>query len=55
MSPSRGFDQDPVGAARLADELDALKRLWGTEEVVDPFHHPELSRASERFVVRLEA
>ncbi|ANI78451.1 glycosyltransferase family 2 protein [Sphingobium sp. EP60837] len=54
-SVSRGFDRDPVGAARLAKELDALKRLWGTDEVVDPFHHPELSRASERFVVRLEA
>lgn len=54
-SVSRGFDRDAVGAARLAAELDALKRLWGTGEVVDPFHHPELSRASERFVVRLEA
>ena len=54
-SVSRGFDRDPVGAARLAAELDALKRLWGTDKTVDPFHHPELSRASERFVVRLEA
>ena len=54
-SVSRGLDRDPVGAIRLAGELDALKRLWGTGEVVDPFHHPELSRASERFVVRLEA
>lgn len=53
-SVSRGLDRDPVGAARLAGELAALKRLWGTAEVVDPFHHPELSRASERFVVKLE-
>lgn len=53
-SVSRGFDRDPVGASRLAAELGALKRLWSTGEVVDPFHHPELSRASERFVVRLE-
>ncbi|WP_065846419.1 glycosyltransferase family 2 protein [Sphingobium sp. Ndbn-10] len=52
-SVSRGFDRDPVGAARFAGELAALKRLWRTDEVVDPFHHPELSRASERFVVRL--
>lgn len=52
-SVSRGLDRDPVGAARLAGELAALKRLWGTEDVVDPFHHPELSRESERFVVRL--
>ena len=54
-SVSRGFDRDPVGAARLAAELNALKRLWGTEEVIDPYHHPELSRASEQFVLRLEA
>ena len=53
-SVSRGFDRDPVGAARLAAELEALKRLWRTAEVVDPFHHPELSRASEKFVVGLE-
>lgn len=54
-SVSRGFDRDPMGAARLAAELDALKRLWGTDKAVDPFHHCELSRASEHFVVRLEA
>jgi len=54
-SVSRGVDRDPVGAARLAGEFAALKRLWGTDEVVDPFHHPELSRASELFVVNLEA
>ena len=53
-SVSRGFDRDPVGAARLAGEVEALKQLWRTGEVVDPFHHPYLSRASEKFVVRLE-
>lgn len=52
-SVSRGFDRDPVGSVRFAGELAALKRQWGTEEVVDPFHHPELNRASERFVVKL--
>ncbi|AMK22064.1 glycosyltransferase family 2 protein [Sphingobium sp. TKS] len=52
-SVSRGFDRDPVGAARFAGELAALQRSWGTAKVVDPFHHPELSRASERFVVGL--
>ncbi|WP_150295284.1 glycosyltransferase family 2 protein [Sphingobium estronivorans] len=52
-SVSRGFDRDPVGAARFAGELAALKRLWKTDEVVDPFHHPELSRASESFLLRL--
>ena len=54
-SVSRGLDKDPVGAARFAGELAALQRLWGTDEMVDPFHHPELTRASERFVLRLRA
>jgi GT2 family glycosyltransferase len=52
-SVSRGLDRDLVGAARFAGELAALQRLWHTDEVVDPFHHPELSRVSERFVVGL--
>jgi len=52
-SVSRGFDRDSVGAARLAGELAALKDAWGTHEVVDPFHHPQLNRFSEHFVVRL--
>ncbi|CAH0356990.1 hypothetical protein SPH9361_04639 [Sphingobium sp. CECT 9361] len=52
-SVSRGLDQDPIGAARFAGELAALQRLWGTNSIIDPFHHPELSRASERFVVSI--
>lgn len=52
-SVSRGLDRDPVGAARLAGELAALKAAWGTDVQVDPFHHPQLNRFSERFVVRL--
>lgn len=51
-SVSRGLDRDPVGAARLARELVALKARWGTGGGVDPFHHPSLSPFSERFVVR---
>jgi GT2 family glycosyltransferase len=52
-SVSRGLDRDPIGAARFAGELTALKKLWKADEVVDPFHHPELTRASESFLLRL--
>ncbi|MFD1106743.1 glycosyltransferase [Sphingobium olei] len=52
-SVSRGLDLDPVGAARFAGELAALKRLWKTDEIYDPFHHPQLSRSSEQFAVAL--
>lgn len=52
-SVSRGDDRDPVGAARFAGELAALQRIWHTDQLVDPFHHPDLSRASEQFAVAL--
>lgn len=52
-SVSRGLDRDPVGAARFAGELAALKRIWQTDSIVDPCHHPNLSRASEQFVLAL--
>ncbi len=52
-SVSRGFDKDPVGAARFAGELAALKRLWQTDRIFDPYHHPYLSRVSEQFAVAL--
>lgn len=51
-SVSRGLDRDPVGSARLTGELAALKTVWNTEECIDPFHHPQLNRFSERFAVR---
>jgi len=52
-SVSRGLDRDPEGAARFAGELAALKRIWRTDEIYDPYHHPHLSRASEQFAVAL--
>lgn len=52
-SVSRGFDQDPVGAARFARELAALKRIWKTDTMIDPFHHPSLSRHSAHFELAL--
>lgn len=56
-SVSRGLDRDPVGAARLAGELRALKKRWGTGEMdrqIDPYHHPQLSRYSERFAIHID-
>lgn len=52
-SVSRGHDVDSVGAARFAGELAALKRIWKTDEIVDPYHHPHLSRGSEQFALAL--
>lgn len=50
-SVSRGFDRDPVGAARFAGELAALQEIWKTDRIYDPFHHSRLSRASEQFAL----
>ena len=52
-SVSRGFDRDPVGSARFAGELAELQRRWHTDTIYDPFHHPQLSRASEQFALAL--
>jgi GT2 family glycosyltransferase len=52
-SVSRGLDTDSVGAARFARELAALQRIWRTDSTVDPFHHPNLSRACEKYVLNL--
>lgn len=52
-SKSRGLDSSGPKKARFDAELQALKRIWGTDTRYDPFHHPELSRFGERFVVRL--
>lgn len=54
-SVSRGFDTDPIGSARFARELAALRRIWRTHEIVDPFHHPMLSRVTEQFALDLTA
>lgn len=52
-SVSRGLDRDALGAARFAGELAALKRIWRTDMIVDPWHHPALSRDAEQFVVAI--
>lgn len=52
-SLSRGFDRDSVGAQRFEQEVAAWQKIWGDEKRGDPYHHPALSCATERFVVRL--
>ena len=52
-SKSRGKDKSKAKRARFAGELEALKRRWRTDEIRDPFHHPDLSRDCEQFVIAL--
>lgn len=52
-SKSRGRDFDPIGRARFAGELAALRGRWHTDAVRDPYHHPSLSRATTSFVLDL--
>lgn len=52
-SKSRGLDDSADKKARFAGELAALKRKWATDQIHDPYHHPELSQYGEQFVVRL--
>lgn len=52
-SKSRGRDLRGPGRVRFAGELAALKRIWGTDQLQDRYHHPELSQFTEQFVVRL--
>lgn len=48
-SKSRGSDSAKENRARFAQELAALKRHWGTDQVRDPYHHPHLSPFCEQF------
>jgi GT2 family glycosyltransferase len=50
-SKSRGDDRARPNRLRFAAELAALKRKWHTDANSDPYHHPQLSRFSEQFVV----
>lgn len=52
-SKSRGLDRSGEKRLRMKGELEALKRLWSTDQTHDRWHHPELSQFSEQFVVRL--
>lgn len=48
-SKSRGSDSAKENRERFATELRALKRIWGTNQVRDPYHHPQLSVFCEQF------
>lgn len=49
-SKSRGLDFSPEHVERYKRELDFLQRRWETDKITDPWHHPQLNRASEIFV-----
>jgi hypothetical protein len=38
---------------QLARQPHGLRRCWTIDEIVDPFHHPNLSRAAEQFAVAI--
>lgn len=46
-SKSRGQDFAPEQVERYMRELATFQARWKTDEVVDPWHHPRLDRASE--------
>jgi O-antigen biosynthesis protein len=50
-SKSRGSDRAKANKDRFAGELAALKRIWSTDKVPDPYHHPDLSPFCEQFLV----
>ena len=50
-SKSRGRDDHPANRARYARELEALQARWNTTQVVDAYHHPDLARSSEQYVL----
>ena len=50
-SKSRGKDATKSKRARFAGELAALKRKWGTDKAGDPYHHRNLSRLCEQFLI----
>jgi GT2 family glycosyltransferase len=52
-SKSRGSDSAKENRVRFAKELAALKRHWNTDQLRDPYHHPQLSPFCERFYVAL--
>jgi GT2 family glycosyltransferase len=46
-SKSRGLDFAKEHLERYMRELNIFQKRWNTKNVVDPWHHPKLDRASE--------
>ena len=50
-SKSRGSDRARSNRNRFAGELAALKKIWRTDQVPDPYHNRNLSPFCEQFLV----
>lgn len=53
-SRSRGLDNHPVKAARLAKEAAIVRERWGSS-LNDPFYNPNFARDNPRFEISLKA
>lgn len=52
-SKSRGLDFAPEHLARYMRELAVFQERWGSPDYQDPWHHPQLDRASEVYRAKL--
>lgn len=52
-SKSRGRDISPQHIDRYLKELHILQERWSTKAYADPLHNPNLSKATESFLIQL--
>jgi GT2 family glycosyltransferase len=52
-SKSRGRDISPQHIDRYLKELKVLQERWSTKTYLDPLHNPNLSKATENFLIGL--
>jgi GT2 family glycosyltransferase len=50
-SKSRGSDRAKANRDRFSGELAALKSIWSTDRIRDPYHHRSLSPFCEQFLI----
>ena len=53
-SVSRGYDDDPVRRARLADEVATMEERWGDLLRADPAYSPNLALDGDGFTPAAE-